>query len=60
MSKTLDLIDTAEITRMLGVTRQHVTDKLTKNPGFPQPAVNLSRRLRKWRREDVLKVVVKK
>lgn len=60
MSKTLDLIDTAEIARMLGVTRQHATDKLTKHPDFPKPAVNLSRRLRKWRREDVLKLVVQK
>lgn len=58
MSKTLDLIDTQEIARMLGVTRAHVTNRLTKRPDFPKPAVNLSQRLRKWKREDVLRMVV--
>jgi predicted DNA-binding transcriptional regulator AlpA len=55
---TLDLIDTKEIARLLGVTRAHVTNRLTKRPDFPAPAVNMSQRLRKWRRDDVLKMIV--
>ena len=60
MNQNLDLIDTSEIARMLGVTRAHVTNRLTKRPDFPPPAVNLSQRLRKWKREDVLKVIMGK
>lgn len=48
-----DLIDTAEVARMLGLTREYVTDKLTKRPGFPKPVLNASQRLRRWRRADV-------
>jgi predicted DNA-binding transcriptional regulator AlpA len=47
------LIDTAKIAQLLGVTREHVTDRLTKRPDFPRPAVNLSRRLRRWSEADV-------
>lgn len=47
------LIDTGQIASMLGVTREHVTDKLTKRPDFPPPRVNLSRRLRRWAEADV-------
>jgi predicted DNA-binding transcriptional regulator AlpA len=56
--KPLDLVDTGDIAKMLGVTRAHVTNRLSKRPDFPRPAVNLSQRLRRWRREDVLKLVV--
>ncbi len=54
---TVDLIDTKEIARLLGVTRAHVTNRLTKRPDFPAPAVNISQRLRKWRKDDVLKMI---
>jgi hypothetical protein len=54
----LDLVDTGEIARMLGVTRAHVTNRLSKRPDWPKPAVDLSQRLRRWRREDVLRLVV--
>lgn len=47
------LIDTGQIATMLGVTRQHVTNRLTKRPDFPRPALNQSRRLRKWKEADV-------
>lgn len=49
------LIDTQDIADLLGVSRQHVTGRITKRPDFPRPAMDLSRRLRKWRRADVLK-----
>lgn len=51
--QTPELVDTAEVARMLGLTREYVTDKLTKRPGFPKPAVNVSQRLRRWRRAEV-------
>ena len=47
-----DLIDTGQIADILGVTREHVTDKLTKRPDFPAPAVNVSRKLRRWDRSE--------
>lgn len=50
---THDLIDTAEIARMVGVTREYATDRLVKRPGFPRPAISLSQKTRRWRRGDV-------
>jgi predicted DNA-binding transcriptional regulator AlpA len=47
------LIDTGQIANMLGVSREHVTDRLTKRPDFPKPEVNISRRLRRWSEADV-------
>lgn len=46
-------IDTAGIAQMLGRTRPYVTDRLTKQPGFPSPVINRSRRLRRWLVRDV-------
>ena len=47
------LLDTGAIARMLGLNREYVTDKLTKRADFPSPALNLSRRLRRWREADI-------
>ena len=52
------VVDTAEIATMLGLSREHVTDRLTKRPDFPRPAINISRRTRMWRRADVLAFAV--
>lgn len=49
------LLDTAQIAKLLGLQREYVTDKLTKQPGFPKPRVNRSQRLRRWAEADVLK-----
>ncbi|MEB5967355.1 MULTISPECIES: helix-turn-helix transcriptional regulator [Comamonas] len=46
-------LDTAGIAAILGVTRVHVTDRITKRPDFPKPFINVSRRLRYWRQSDV-------
>jgi predicted DNA-binding transcriptional regulator AlpA len=45
-------VTTKDIAEALGVTRAYVTDKLTKRPDFPKPAVDLSQRLRRWNRRD--------
>lgn len=47
-------IDTAGIAAMLGLSREHVTDRLIKRPDFPRPVVNLSRRTRRWAERDVV------
>lgn len=52
---TTQLIDTLDISKMLGVSRQHVVARMTKRPDFPKPCINISQRLRRWRKEDVMK-----
>lgn len=56
---TIDLIDTAEIARMLGVSRAHCVGRLIKRPDFPRPVVNISQKLRRWQRDAVLRWMVK-
>ena len=50
-----ELLSTADIAGILGVSRQYVTDHLTKTPTFPQPTVNLSQVMRRWSRSDVMR-----
>ncbi len=52
--QTVQLLDTADISRLLGVTRAHVTNRLTKRPDFPKPTLNVSQKMRKWRKDEVL------
>jgi len=52
---TPDLIDTADIAKLLGVTREHCTARIVKRADFPKPAMDVSRRLRRWRRSDVMR-----
>ena len=54
-TQNIELIGTKDISRMLGVTQAHVTNRLTKKPEFPKPAMDVSQKLRKWRKEDVLR-----
>lgn len=49
-----DLLDTAAIAQLLGLSRRHVTERLTKAPTFPAPAIAVSRQTKRWRRGDVL------
>ena len=53
MGSSIPRLDTAGIAEMLGVTREHVTDRITKRADFPKPFINVSRRLRFWRQSDV-------
>lgn len=48
-----DLIDTAHIAAMLGISRAWTVNNVTKRPDFPKPRVNLSQRLRRWSRAEV-------
>lgn len=49
-----DTIDTADIAAILHVSREHVTDRVTKRTDFPKPKINVSRKLRRWDRAEVL------
>ena len=50
---TTSRIDTAGIANLLGCSRQHVTNRLTKRPDFPQPIINVSQKTRFWSLADV-------
>lgn len=54
-----DLITYTDISRMLGISLGHARNRLTKRPDFPEPAVNISQRLRRWRKDDVLRWAAK-
>lgn len=48
-----ELWDTAQIATYLGQSRRHVTNRVTKRKDFPAPAMNTSRKNRKWRAGEV-------
>lgn len=50
---TTSRIDTAGIANLLGCSRQHVTNRLTKRPDFPRPIINVSQKTRFWSLADV-------
>lgn len=54
-----ELIDTRHIANMLGITRQWAVGSITKRPDFPAPVINLSQRIRKWSKNDVLNWIKK-
>jgi predicted DNA-binding transcriptional regulator AlpA len=55
MNDTDNTIDTARIAEILGVSREYVTDRITKRPGFPRPVINVSRKVRRWSEAEVRK-----
>ena len=54
MASSVPRLDTAGIAALLGLSREHVTDRLTKRVDFPKPYINVSRRTRYWRTSEVL------
>jgi predicted DNA-binding transcriptional regulator AlpA len=55
MDSTAPLIGTLEIAQMLGVTRDHVCDRVVKAVGFPKPVINASQKMRRWSEYEVRK-----
>lgn len=53
MNTTTARLDTAGIAQLLGCTREHVTNRVTKRPDFPPPIINVSRKTRYWSLADV-------
>ena len=50
----LNLVGTKDLAALLKLQQKTVTDKLTKRPGFPAPAVDGSQKNRLWVLDDVL------
>jgi len=50
-----ELMTTKDISGLLGVCHRHCVDRIIKRPDFPKPAINLSRRIKRWSRADILK-----
>lgn len=48
-----ELVGTGELAAMWGLNREFVTNSITKRPDFPAPALNLTRKTRRWRRDEV-------
>ena len=48
-------IDAGQVAQLLGVSRQHFTDRISKRADFPKPCVNFSPRSRRWRYDEVLR-----
>jgi predicted DNA-binding transcriptional regulator AlpA len=48
------LIDTSGIASLLGCTREHATDRIIKKPGFPKPRIELSQKMRRWDKDEVM------
>lgn len=48
-----ELVGTGELAAMWGLNREFVTNNITKRPDFPAPALNLTRKTRRWRRVEV-------
>lgn len=55
-----ELICTAGIAALLGCTREHVTDRLIKKAGFPRPKIELSQKMRRWDRDEVMHYLTQK
>lgn len=50
----LDMIDSKAIADMIGVSRRQVVDRISKDPTFPPPAIELSPKTRRWSRAAVV------
>ena len=50
-----ELMTTKDISGLLGVCHRHCVDRIIKRPDFPKPAINLSRRIKRWSRADILR-----
>ena len=48
-----ELLNAADVARLLGCTCKKVGNQIAKSAGFPAPAFQVSRRLRYWRTSDV-------
>ena len=54
MASSTPRLDTAGIAALLGLTREYVTDHVTKRVDFPKPFINVSRKTRYWRTSEVM------
>ena len=52
LAESMALWSTREMAICWGLNREYVTDHIVKKPDFPQPALDLSNKTRRWRRID--------
>jgi hypothetical protein len=57
---SVDLVCPGGIAEILKCTRAHVLKRIVRSPGFPKPAINLSRKMRQWDRDDVMTFLTSK
>jgi predicted DNA-binding transcriptional regulator AlpA len=48
-------IDSAMAAQILGISRQHFVDRISKRADFPKPVTLISRKTVRWRYADVLR-----
>jgi predicted DNA-binding transcriptional regulator AlpA len=48
-----ELVGTLELSLMWQISRPYITNTVTKQPDFPKPALNLTRKTRRWLRVEV-------
>lgn len=53
LAESMALWGTREMAMVWGLNREYVTDHIVKKPDFPNPALNLSNKQRRWRRVEV-------
>lgn len=53
--KPVNKLDATKAAELLGVSRKHFVDRLSKRHDFPRPFIAVSRRTRFWRVEDLMK-----
>ena len=54
-----DFVSYKEIAEMLGIGMLWTRANVTKRPDFPKPVINVSQRIRKWSRTDVINWIKK-
>ncbi len=54
-----ELIDTAAIAKLIGLSHDTVRDRVVHRPDFPRPAIALNTRVRRWSRESVEEVAAR-
>jgi predicted DNA-binding transcriptional regulator AlpA len=48
-------LDSAQVAEVLGLSRSHFVDRVSKRKDFPKPSTNTSRKNRRWPLEAVLR-----
>lgn len=49
----MNLVNTSDISNLLGLSVRHVREKVVTAPHFPRPAVQISIKTRRWDMADV-------
>lgn len=53
MDDEFNFVTAEDIARLLSLSKRHVAERITNEPGFPKPFVFKGRGARRWQREEV-------